>query len=533
MSEEIGVGVPIPPKYVKVHGKMIRNKDYDSYRKDLCSSLSSVSLSLSIPASDDKKKNSDANNAPPKYIKVNGHMIRNRKYDSYLKGLSGSCSLDRSSAKLSSPVMSSLSGPRPKLKSMTDLINLSNDFELASDERTLRNNPGAKWVRSTYEKMRAVRSVTVIEKGRIVADYKADGVDHDATFNLFSTTKAVISMLIGVVIHQTDLSLNDTLGDIFKDEPHAWSSLSEHLEERSYKKSIRLEEILTMTSGLKSMIGGRNGVLTMEKVTVPDAAGSDLPRALAAPDYDPAIRGSFHYMPSSNILSYVIKSKTGKSPREFADTFVFPKLGIKHSKMSWDNNADGIETSFSQLRLTTHQMCKIGQLYLQDGFHDPNSFKPLLPQEWIEASHSKHVFAAANFQHWYGYLWGLYDKDYHENHQVSDVWVAPGFNGQLIAVCKETDRVCAISRLPIPPITGEALIDYKKITIKLLSKTITYHSSQNDGKDTNQTKGMPHTYIKDTQGKMIRNPEYDQFMADLKQEEDKSSRDNAFEDPQS
>lgn len=64
-------------------------------------------------------------------------------------------------------------------------------------------------------------------------------------------------MLMGVLISQpeVDLTVKDTLGDIFQHNPDAWCRFGEvDRKEYEYKKSIRLEEILTMTSGLESMM---------------------------------------------------------------------------------------------------------------------------------------------------------------------------------------------------------------------------------------------------------------------------------------
>ena len=193
------------------------------------------------------------------------------------------------------------------------------------------------------------------------------------------------------------------------------------------------------------MMGGVKGIINMKHVSVADAPGSNLPKSLAAPSYDANIRGKFHYMASSNILSYIIKEKSGLSPREFADKYVFQYIGIKHTAMKWDTNSDGIETSYSQLKLTTIQMCKVAQLYLQNGYskssnknNNPSSSdsdsddndnnnkqqqkQPIISTKWIQQTQGKHIFGNAGFDHWYGYLWALYDKKYHKQHTIDQVW---------------------------------------------------------------------------------------------------------------
>jgi CubicO group peptidase (beta-lactamase class C family) len=515
---------PPPQKFIREDGKMIRNPEHIAYMRDnvgLARKRNDGEMideeaeaetgraeqeqeETSIPQHQHQPEiDSDGIPIPQKYIRRRGKMILNPSYVSYMKGTP------------------SLSTTSTKLNAVTDLIDLSDDFCCVDPEfpmRSLHCNPGARWIESCFGAMNEVRRVTVIENGRLVADFLNGGVEPDDTFNLFSTTKGVLSMILGAVIDRTDLTVDDTLGEIFQNNPHAWKRLEDHPDELAYTKSIKLEELLTMTSGLESMLGGTKGILSMKELSVADAPGSDLPRALAAPGYDPTLRGKFHYMPSSNILSYVILEKTGLSPGAFAHKHVFPKLGISKSSMSWETNSDGVETSYSQLHLTTHHMCKIGQLYLQDGYPSPRALRPLLADHWIEDSHSRHVHGEGGFDHWYGYLWALYDRSYHGNQQVGDIWCAPGFNGQLIAISRETQRVVAISRTPIP-MDGETLADFKKSAIRLLSKTMSFEhhaSNASPGNSTTATGGdgdeiIPDTYIRKN-GRMVRNPAYIEYM---------------------
>jgi hypothetical protein len=127
-------------------------------------------------------------------------------------------------------------------------------------------------------------------------------------------------------------------------------------------------------------------VLNMKTISIADASGSDLPTSLLAPAYDCKLRGKFHYMASTNILSYIIKEKTGLSPRQFGAKYVFPLLGIDNTKLKWDQNNDGIETSYSQLKVTTIMMCKVAQLHLQEGHPSPEVKVPLLSKEYINQS---------------------------------------------------------------------------------------------------------------------------------------------------
>lgn len=504
-----------PPHWItNLDGKKIRNPEHLAFMRSKWKKINDEKEEKAIALSSSSKE-LDADGIPLKYIRRRGKMVKNPSYVAYMKR--STSSLESSSEPKSSVTRSgSVNESNAQSDDECGLVDLSKDFEIPdpSNPQTLHTNPGARWIENTFSKMPIVRRVTVIENGKLVADFRNPGCDPDDTYNLWSTTKGIMSMLIGIVIEQTDLTLQDTLAEVFKDNHDAWCRLGNSLDELSYTKSVRIEELLTMSSGLGSLVGGHKGILSMTELSIADAAGSSLSRALEAPCYDPELRGKFHYLAHSNILSYVIKEKTGLSPLEFANTCAFPKLGIHPDKMSWESNSEGIETSFSQLKLTTHQMCKVGQLYLQDGYTSPDDFKPLFEDDWAEKSHSKHIRgdAAAGFDHWYGYLWSLYDHDYHCQNQAGDIWCAPGFNGQMIAISRETNRVCAISRIPIPPLTGAGLLHFKKCCVKLLSETMSYQSI-NDTKPGD----VPKKFVRQQYtGKMIRNPEYNDYMANNK-----------------
>ena len=501
-----------------------------------------------------KNENEEKEEKPKKYLKDpnTGTVLRNPEYDRFMMGLNITSNSHVSSSSSADTNDNTDDSDNTKVSDDNDdtkvsdndannncIVDLSKDFVMQSNHLI---NPGSRLLEMDFKKFREVRRVTVIENGIIVADYKQKGVSAQDTYNLFSSTKAITSMLIGILINlpHINLSVTDTLEEIFQhNHNYAWSGIQNqeynvysNTDEYNYKKSIRLEEILTMTSGLKSMMGGVKGIINMKHVSVADAPGSNLPKSLAAPSYDATIRGKFHYMASSNILSYIIKEKSGLSPREFADKYVFQYIGIKHTAMKWDTNSDGIETSYSQLKLTTIQMCKVAQLYLQNGYskssdnnNNPSSDsdsddndnnnkqqqkQPIISTQWIQQTQGKHIFGNAGFDHWYGYLWALYDKKYHKQHTIDQVWVAPGFNGQMIALSKETNRVVAVSRLPTP-MTNDNLLHYKQCIIKLLSPTRNY-APLSAGPE-----NIPKKFIKKTnhasgKSKMIRNPEYDRFM---------------------
>ena len=69
---------------------------------------------------------------------------------------------------------------------------------------------------------------------------------------------------------------------------------------------------------------------------VPNSAGINIKESLTVLGWNAALKGEFNYMPTSNIMSYVIREVTGMSPREYASLNLFPSLvGIGQDKFKW------------------------------------------------------------------------------------------------------------------------------------------------------------------------------------------------------
>ena len=245
-----------------------------------------------------------------------------------------------------------------------------------------------------------------------------------------SITKVFTGMLFGVMKGDpsVDLDLDETLGEIFADAPEPgctptpgsvgyscqipWSSPFGESEKAQKMKKITIKELLTMTSGLTSPAEPFMYALGV-------AGGSDLTDSFASMSFGgptPLRWGNFTYLSDCNILSYVILAKTGKTPKQYAEskvqhsccsachlvlrvfsfsmlTFVLVqllgKLGIGPEDIPWTRNKGGsgvndgaIEMAYNGMFLSTETMAKIGQLYLQKGASASN--QQVVPSEWIE-----------------------------------------------------------------------------------------------------------------------------------------------------
>ncbi len=330
-------------------------------------------------------------------------------------------------------------------------------------------SPGYYFLNGIFQAMRTTKygnpkmeAVIVLEKGEIVYEKYRDHPDKavNKTSEIFSATKNIMSMIIGRIIDDGLLSMGDTLGDIF-DVTTVW----DQLEDKAYLQPITIKSLLQMTSGLvPKRQSGLDPASFMNMYlynytsfqTLFDrpSGGKNLTDDLSIVTRGQHGAGQFSYLGSSNILSYVVKEKTGLSPREYFHKHFLVPLGISNDEIDWKTNADGIETSFSGLQLTARQMAKIGQFLLQGGKTGPSSSssssssegesgggEQILSKEWIENATMLdlvHVPPEKKIDSFpseskYGYLfWSLPDEGY---------YCAFGAFGHYICVHPSLERV--------------------------------------------------------------------------------------------
>ena len=131
--------------------------------------------------------------------------------------------------------------PHPK-----SIVDLSKDF--VEDTAAMTTSPGAAKIVEIASSDPLMRAAVVLENGKVVAKYHRDDVDENTPNQVWSTTKSWMSMLIGILVDNGVLSIDETLGDIFTDDS-VWADVDGD-GTVDFRKSIKIKDMLTMTSGL-------------------------------------------------------------------------------------------------------------------------------------------------------------------------------------------------------------------------------------------------------------------------------------------
>lgn len=260
-----------------------------------------------------------------------------------------------------------------------------------------------------------IDSITVIRNGYLVLDASLFPYRQDSKHIIHSCTKSIVSILIGVAIDQDFIEgIQTPVLEFFPDR--TVSNLDPD------KKSLTLENLLTMTSGLEcrdSYLYRWSGLNEMRGSDDWVQFMLDLPME-AAPGT------KFEYCNGASfLLSAIITETTGMSSNEFAEINLFNPLGI--SDLSWPINPQGINIGWGELRMLPQDMAKIGYLYLNGGEWDGEQ---IVPTTWVEDSTRKYI--SATLADGYGYQWWV---------DNSGVYLALGYAGQFIFVVPEKELV--------------------------------------------------------------------------------------------
>jgi len=287
-----------------------------------------------------------------------------------------------------------------------------------------------------------IRTVLVLEHGKIAMSYVRDDIDASGLYSIYSATKSWMSLIVGMLIDEGSLSLDETLGDVFDSND---SSIWPNVAEAEYMQSVTIEELLTMTSGLTdppfssesySDIDWQDPTSSVEDLGgMHNYGGANLIDSLNYLDVA-GTRGEFGYVLTSQIVGYVVLEKSGQTPKEFASERIFPLIGIAPDEIGWDENDDGMQHSFTGLRLNAYQMARFGQLFLQRGLASSDS--RVISEEYVEQSLSTQV-DASNMS--YGYLFWKIDG---AMMGMGSMDCAIGLGGQTICINDEVDRVSVL-----------------------------------------------------------------------------------------
>ena len=219
---------------------------------------------------------------------------------------------------------------------------------------------------------RLTKAVVVLHDGQLIAERYAPGYGPDTPIWAHSISKSITSALIGILVRQGKLQLEQPAPIA------AWRSpADEH-------HAITVDQLLRMDSGLPfDETDGALNAMTRMLYLEHDMAGYAAKTPLVHPPGTAWGYSNLGYV----LLSRLVRDAAGGSAvdvERLARRELFAPLGMRNTVIETDTT--GTPVGASNVYASARDLARFGQLYLDDGVVDG---RRLLPAGWVDYSRSQ------------------------------------------------------------------------------------------------------------------------------------------------
>ena len=244
---------------------------------------------------------------------------------------------------------------------------VDNHFNQATPESLGVSSKGIlSFLERAEQEIDALHSFMVIRKGKNIAQGWWDPYDAKTPHVMHSLSKSFTSTAIGFLYDEGKIKLEDRVLSFFpeyKKEPTNWQW-----------NAMRIRDLLTMNTGHieEPMVWSQpnNWASFFLSSEVPLGPGTHFKYNSAA----------------TYMLAVILEKITGEHLVDYLTPRLFKPLNIE--KPHWDVSPDGINTGGWGLSITTEDIAKLGQFYLQEGKWNGQQ---ILSKKWVEMATSKQV----------------------------------------------------------------------------------------------------------------------------------------------
>ena len=282
------------------------------------------------------------------------------------------------------------------------------------------------WVFDRESPEQVTLSFLVVQRGKIIHERYASGVDMTTRTRTWSTAKSIASTLIGMLVDQGRMSLDEPLG--FEWYPSA------ALPESDPRAAITLRHVLNMSSGLDPVDNGGLEYATGSGLSYWAGASSVKAARSRALIREPGT--NWDYENYETLLAvYAMKQELGdeRAYREYPRRALLDKIGMRNTLVSTDRFGDFILSS--QVYTNARDLARFGMLYLQDGVWNGER---LVSEDWIDFVRTP-APATANRGNFYGGQFWLVPDDHTD--VPKDAYSTSGNRGQYVVIVPSHDLV--------------------------------------------------------------------------------------------
>lgn len=216
------------------------------------------------------------------------------------------------------------------------------------------------------QQIQNIKSLVVFHNGSIIKEGFFNGGGADVPHDVRSVTKSVMGLLIGIAIEKGFIpSIDQTIGGYL-------SPLIQNLS--TEKANITIRHLLTMSSGFEwdeytSNAGYNNWISSPNQV-----------QYLFDKELVTQPGQIFNYNSAAlHLLSVILSIATNMQTLDFANQYLFEPLEI--GERNWSIDKQGFNNGGAGLKITPHDMIKIGQLILDGGLYKGDR---IISFQWID-----------------------------------------------------------------------------------------------------------------------------------------------------
>jgi CubicO group peptidase (beta-lactamase class C family) len=282
----------------------------------------------------------------------------------------------------------------------------------------------SEWAFSRETPEQKTISLLVVHKGNIILERYAPGFDATTRTRTWSTAKSIAVTLIGMLVDQKKMVLDDPLNIDWLPDLRSTSN--------DPRSAITLRHVLHMSSGLYP-VDSRN----MEYVNGSGMsywAGASSTREARNPGLVREPGTFWDYENYDTLLAvYAMKQVLGEDYQTFRRKDLLDRIGMRTTLVSTDRFHDFVLSS--QVYANARDLARFGLLYLQNGMWNGER---LLSEEWIRfvREPAPATLASGSF---YGGQWWLVPDD--RSDVPADAYSTAGNRGQYVIVVPGSDLV--------------------------------------------------------------------------------------------
>jgi CubicO group peptidase (beta-lactamase class C family) len=295
----------------------------------------------------------------------------------------------------------------------------------ASDAKAATPQSFADYDATLAEHYPTLRALIVARGNCVVFEYYRKDIDAETLSPVYSVTKSVLAILVGIAIDRGYLRLDQKLSELLPE------TIDDNVD--PHVRDVTVRDLLTMTAGFDPTEG--RAYTSIIRVPATEAWRWMLDSPIK---YPPGTHFNYDFL-EPDLLSVILTRAIKQDAVAFAQRNLFDPLHIKDYR--WISDADGYLEGATSLSLTARDMAKIGALYLQHGRWGD---KQIVSEDFVRDSTAKHNEGGPPVHGAYGYFWWVTRKT------DPDAFFAAGHNSQLIYVAPKRDLVAAIAAESIP-----------------------------------------------------------------------------------